>query len=62
MVLGSSFSCTGWAPAIYKWSSNPFKYSFSPSYSFIRPFIGVMTLLITIVGPTLYHLAGVAEP
>ena len=43
-------SPTTWALTICKWVYNPYKYGYNPTYPVVRPFIGVITLLITIVG------------
>ena len=46
---------TRWAPTSYKWGYNSYKEGCHPRYPVIRPFIGVITLLITSRGPPCIH-------
>ena len=48
------FWYTRWAPTSYKWSYNPYKWPYKWVTGVIIPINGVITLLITGWGPTLY--------
>ena len=47
-------SSTRWAPTSYKWSCNPYKWPYKWVTGVITPISGVITILITGRGPTLY--------
>ena len=49
-----SWNYTRWAPTNYKWSYNPYKWPYKWITGVITPISGVITLLITGRGPTLY--------
>ena len=45
---------TRWAPTSYKWSYKPYKWPYNWVTGVITPISGVITILITGRGPTLY--------
>ena len=45
---------TRWAPTSYKWSYNPYKWPYNWVTGAITPISGLITILITGRGPTLY--------
>ena len=47
---------TRWAPTSYKWSYNPYKWPYNWVTGVITPISGLITILITGRGPTLYIL------
>ena len=47
-------SHTSWAPTSYKWSYNPYKWPYNWVTGVITPISGLITILITGRGPTLY--------
>ena len=55
-VYFTTFVVTRWAPTSYKWSYNPYKWPYKWVTGVIIPINGVITLLITGWGPTLYLL------
>ncbi len=48
---------TRWAPTSYNWSYNPYKWPYNWVTGVITPISGVITILITGRGPTLYQFA-----
>ena len=53
MIL-NVYSPTRWAPTSYKWSYKPYKWPYHWVTGVISPISGVITILITGRGPTLY--------